>query len=70
MILKNGRNLSCKAIESLIKYPHKNRNVERIVTLLRTVDTRAKCYLEDGEKLVNASDIYYIEGVAKRTFQV
>lgn len=68
MIVKLEQDLSCKDIEVFIKYASMNKDVERIAMLLQSADTRIKCNLGDSEKLVNASDIYYIESVDKRTF--
>jgi DNA-binding LytR/AlgR family response regulator len=69
MIIKLEQDLSRKDIEILIKYAaEKNKDVERIVILLQSADTRIKCSLDNSEKLINASDIYYIESVDKKTF--
>ncbi|MGL5437981.1 MAG: LytTR family DNA-binding domain-containing protein [Lachnospiraceae bacterium] len=68
MIVKLEQDLSRKDIEILIKYANVNKDVERITMLLQSVYTRIKCKLDGSEKLVNASDIYYIESVDKRTF--
>lgn len=68
MIVKLEQDLSAKDIEVLIKYAKMNKDVERLVALLQAVDTRIKCRLEDSEKLVNASEVYYFESVDKRTF--
>lgn len=68
MILKLEQDLTKQDIEILIKYATINQDVERLVLLIKSVDTRIKCDLDGNEKLVNASDIYYIESVDKRTF--
>jgi len=68
MIVKLEQDLSREDIEVLIKYANMNKDVERIAMLLQSVDTRIKCNMDGNEKLVNASDIYYIESVDKRTF--
>ncbi|MCL2557255.1 MAG: LytTR family transcriptional regulator DNA-binding domain-containing protein [Treponema sp.] len=57
-----------KDIEIVIKYPQKNKVVEQIVVLLNAVDTKIDCYSEDCLKMVNISDIYYIESLEKKTF--
>ena len=67
MILKLEENKACKEIEVTISYPVKNKIVERIVSLIKSVDKQIECYSDDSIKLVNASDIYYIESVDKRT---
>lgn len=68
MIIKLEQDLSRKNIEIRIKYATMNKDVERVVTILQCVDTRIMCRLDDSEKLVNISDIYYFESVDKRTF--
>ena len=68
MIIKLEQDLSRNDIEILIKYAKMNKDVERITAILQSVDTRIKCRLDDSDKLVNASDIYYFESVDKRTF--
>jgi len=68
MIIKLEQDLSRKDIEVLIKYASINKAVERITMFLQSVDTCIKCNMDGSEKLVNASEIYYIESVDKRTF--
>lgn len=68
MILKLEENLSQKELEVLVKYASMNEEVEHLVMLLRAVDTRVKCRYDGQDKYVNASDIYYIESVDKKTF--
>jgi len=68
MIVKLEQDLSLNDIEVLVKYGARSEDAERIASLISSFDTRIKCSLEDGEKLVNASDIYYFESVDKRTF--
>ena len=68
MIVKLEQDLSAKDIEVLIKYAKMNKDVERLVALLQAMDTRIKCRLEDSDKLVNASEVYYFESMDKRTF--
>ena len=67
MILKLEQHTSQKDIEVLITYPVKNKTLERIVSLIRSVDTQIECYSDDVVKPVNVSDIYYIESIDKRT---
>jgi DNA-binding LytR/AlgR family response regulator len=55
-------------IEVTVKYPTKNKVVERIVFMLKSIDEKIECYLEDTLKKVNISDIYYVESVDKKTF--
>jgi len=67
MIINLEQNSSQKDIEILIKYPLKDKIVERIVSLIKSVDVQIECYSDYGVKLVNASDIYYIESVDGKT---
>lgn len=68
MIVKLEQDLSRQDIEILIKYAKMNKDVERIMTILQSADTVVTCSMDGSEKLVNASDIYYIESVDKKTF--
>jgi DNA-binding LytR/AlgR family response regulator len=67
MILKIEQNPAQGDIEVLITCPSKNSVVERIVSLIQSIDTQIECYLDDMVKLVNVSDIYYIESVDGKT---
>ena len=67
MILKIEQNTAQKDIEISISYPVKNKTVEQIVSLIKSIDKQIECYSGDSIKRVNASDIYYIESVDKRT---
>jgi len=67
MILKLEQKNAQNDIEILITYPVKNRIVERIASFIKSVDSQIECYSDDIVKLVNVSDIYYIESVDKRT---
>ena len=67
MILKLKQNKAQNDIEILITYPEKNKTIERIVSLLKTVGLQIECFSEDRTKLINVSDIYYIESIDKKT---
>jgi len=67
MILKLEKNTAQKDIEISISYPEKNKTVDRIVSLLKSIDRQIECYSDDGIKWVNVSDIYYIESIDRRT---
>jgi len=67
MILKIEQNPSQEDIEVLITCPVKNKIVERIASFIKSVDTQIECYSDDIVKLVNVSDIYYIESVDGKT---
>ncbi len=68
MNIKLEENLSQRDIEVLIKYSQMNQTVKRLEMLIKSVDKTVKCNDENNEILVNASDIFYIESVDKRTF--
>ena len=68
MILKAVQDLTVQDLEVLVRYAQMNHNVERVLSLLRAIDTRIKCTQDGSERLINAADIYYIESVDKRTF--
>jgi len=67
MILKLEQNTAQNDIEIAITYPVKNKIVERIVSLIKSVDTQIECYSDGIVKPVNVSDIYYIESVDGKT---
>lgn len=68
MILKLEQDLTKEDVEISIKYAIMSKDIERLVSLIQSVDIRIKCDFNGTEKLVNASDIYYIESVDKKTF--
>lgn len=68
MIIRLEENISQEDIEVLIRYARFNKRIKRIITLLKSVDSTVKCTLDNNEVWVNASDIYYIESVDKKTF--
>jgi len=67
MILKVEQNTAHHDIEIVITCPVRNKIIERIISLIKSVDTKIECYADDGVKLVNISDIYYIESVDGKT---
>jgi len=67
LILKVEQNPERGDIEVLITCPARNSIVERIVSLIQSIDTQIECYSDDVVKLVNVSDIYYIESVDGKT---
>jgi len=67
MIINLEQNDLQKDIEISIKYPIKNKIIERIVSLIKSVDTQIECCSDDIVKLVNVSDIYYIESIDGKT---
>ncbi len=68
MIIKLEQDLSCADLEVTIKYGRDKENLQRIVKLLKSVDIQIKCDNNEMERMINASDIYYIESVDKQTF--
>jgi len=67
MIINLEQNVLQKDIEISIKFPIKNKIVDRIVSLIKSVNVQIECYSDDFVKLVNASDIYYIESIDGKT---
>jgi DNA-binding LytR/AlgR family response regulator len=67
MIIKIEEIPTQKDIEITITYPIKNEITERIVSFIKTVDTQIECSINNNIKMVNVSDIYYIESLEKTT---
>jgi len=67
MILRIEQNPAKEDIEVIITCPVKNKIVERIASFIKSVDMQIECYSDDIVKLVNVSDIYYIESVDGKT---
>jgi len=68
MKLKLEQDPSVKETEILIKYAVMNKDIERIIASLESMDMRIKCSHNGSEKLVSVSDIFYFESVDKMTF--
>ena len=68
MVLKIEQDLTCNDIEILVRYAKLNKRVERLISLIESIDLKIKCKGENSEHLISASDIFYIESVDKRTF--
>lgn len=68
MIIKLEENLQQEDIEILIKYAKMNQEVKRIISTVSAIDHKIGCHLDHQEIWINASDIYYVESVDKRTF--
>ena len=66
--IKLEENLTQKDIEVLIKYAKMNPTVKRLITLIQSTGSMIKCSTDNSETWINASDIYYIESVDKRSF--
>ena len=68
MIIKLEQDLSCADMEVIIRYGKDKENLQRIVELLKSVDIQIPCDKDGTKRMVNISDIYYIESVDKQTF--
>jgi len=68
MKIKTEQYLSCNEIEVIIKYPQKDKQVNRIIDFLQSFDMQIKCAGDNTEQMINILDIYYIESVDKKTF--
>ena len=49
------------------KKPEQNRNIERIFSLIKSINTQIDCYSGENKKSINVSDIFYIEDINKKT---
>lgn len=68
MILRIEHDLACYDLEVLVRYAKMDQNVERLISILHAVDKKMKCYSDEGERLVNVLDIFYLESVDKCTY--
>ena len=68
MKIKTEQDSSCNEIEVIIKYPQKDKQVNRIIDFLQSFDMQIKCAGDNTEQMINILDIYYIESVDKKTF--
>lgn len=68
MEIKTEQDLSCNEIEVVIKYPQKNKQVNRIIDFLQSFDMQIKCDSDGVVRMINILDIFYIESVDKKTF--
>ena len=68
MKIKTEQDSSCNEIEVIIKYPQKDKQVNRIIDFLQSFDMEIKCAGDNAEQMINILDIYYIESVDKKTF--
>lgn len=65
MILNMEQNPDKTDIEINIIYPEKDKNIEKIVSFLNSIDAQIECYSKNGVKKVTVSDIYYVESIDK-----
>ena len=68
MTVKLEQDLSASEIEITIKYASMDRDVERVIAMLQSMNTQLRCSYEGSEKIVNILDVYYFESVDKMTF--
>ncbi len=62
------QDVECGGIEVTVRYAVMNKDVERVKALLSSLSARVKCASDGTVKFIDASEIYYIESVDKRTF--
>jgi DNA-binding LytR/AlgR family response regulator len=67
MVIKLEQDMTKKDIEVTIKYPAMNKTVDRIFSLVKSADIQIECFQDDSIKLINASEIFYIESIDKKT---
>jgi DNA-binding LytR/AlgR family response regulator len=67
MVLRHSQNISQKDIEITITYPMKNKIVERIISFIKSIGSQIECFSDNYTKMVNVSDVYYIESIDKKT---
>lgn len=68
MKIKTEQDFSYSEIEITIKYPKKDKRVQRIVDFLQSFDMQIRCDMDHAEHMIHILDIYYIESVDKKTF--
>ncbi len=52
--------IAVNEIEVIIKYPQKDKQVNRIINFLQSFDMQIKCAADNTERMINILDIYYI----------
>jgi DNA-binding LytR/AlgR family response regulator len=67
MVVRLERNETQKDIEVLITYPKMNKFVERIVSLIKSLDLQIPCFSDNCIELINVSEIYYVESIDNKT---
>ena len=68
MRIRKKQDASLLEVEVIVRYPVEDQEVERLLSVLHSLDKQILCTGEYRGLLVNASDIYYIESVDKTTF--
>jgi DNA-binding LytR/AlgR family response regulator len=67
MVLNLEQDATQNDIEVSIKYPEKNKIVDRLISFVNSLNTKIEGYIVDSIKQINVSDIYYIESIDKKT---
>ena len=69
MLIKLEENLAQKDIEVLIKYAQMDSTINRMISLIKSIDCEVKCMNEDTSQIwISALDIYFAESIDKRTY--
>lgn len=58
----------CRDMEVWIRYAQMDKEVKRLESLLKSYEKQIHCRHGDMEVWINASEIYYVESVDKKTF--
>jgi len=68
MIIKHEQVENVTDIEIYITYPKKTTFVENLLKLIKSADTQLICQSNGNVKIVNSSEIDYIESIDKKSF--
>jgi len=67
MVIKHEQHEAQKDIEVYITYPQKTSFVDRLLMLVKSVEPQIICKSSDEEIIINASEIFYIEFIDRKT---
>ena len=68
MVIRLEQDESVNDIEIKITYKTKDKYLDRFVSMIKNYDEKIECYFDDRIKLINVSDVYYIESLKNKTF--
>ncbi|WMJ88517.1 LytTR family transcriptional regulator DNA-binding domain-containing protein [Anaerocolumna sp. MB42-C2] len=69
MLINLEKNVNLKDIEVLIKYASMNPTLNRLITLLKSMNRELKCISNENNQIwISVLDIYYVESVDKKTY--
>jgi len=68
MVIKHEQLENAVDIEVYITYPQKTTFVKRLLNLIKSADTQLICQSNGNVKIVNSSEIDYIESIDKKSF--